>query len=531
MRAVRVEALFTGVVASAAGVAAGIGLAQVLRVVLGAFGLDLPADGVVVAPRTIIVSMVIGTAVTVVAAWLPARRAAKVAPIEALRETAVDDSAHSRRRVVLGTVTGVVGAALLANGLAGAGASSVGFGAFAVFIGVAMLGPVIARQFAGITGAPLPRLRGMAGTLARENAMRNPKRTSATASALMIGIALVAFITVFAASAKSSMATSVDIAMRGEFIVTTQFGMGGLSPDVADAIDELDETGEVTPLRYFDAVVGEATTAASAVDPETVEGGVDLDIRSGSIADLGIGGVAVRDDVAASDGIMIGDTVTMFFPETGDQQLTVVATYGTREPLGDYVISTATFDANIPTHVDNDIVVSPADGVSSAEMQRAVDAVLAAYPTAELMTEEEFTGSMAAQINQMLNLVYVLLAMALLIALFGIANTLALSVFERTREIGLLRALGMSRAQVRSAVRWESVLIALLGTTLGTVIGLGFAWALFQALEGEGFNTFAVPAGQLAVIITTAAVAAVLAASRPARRAANLDVLRAISTV
>jgi len=210
------------------------------------------------------------------------------------------------------------------------------------------------------------------------------------------------------------------------------------------------------------------------------------------------------------------------------QAFDVVAVYGTKEPMGDYVISHQAFDANMAVDVDNDIVVSRADGVSAGDTRRAVDAVLADYPTAELMTEEEFTDSMAGAIEQVLNLVYVLLAMALLIALFGIANTLALSVLERTREIGVLRAIGMSRSEVRSTVRWESVLIALLGTSLGSVIGLGFAWALTTVLEDQGFNTFAVPTGQLAAIVTLAALAAVVAAARPARQAANLDILAAV---
>ena len=528
LRAVRFEAFLTGVAASAVGVAAGVGMAKGLRLVLEAFGMDLPSGSTVVAPRSIVVSMVVGTVVTVVAAWVPARRAAKVAPIEALRESAVGGAATSGRRVVVGTLTIAGSALLLAQGLAGAGVGAVGLGAFGTFFGVALLGPVIAGRFAGIVGAPLPRLRGTAGALARQNAMRNPRRTAATASALMIGIGLVAFITVFAASAKASMATSVDTAMRSDFIVTTQFGMGGLSPDVARRIDELPETGAVTALRYFDTQVAGAAASASAVDPQRVEASVELDVREGRITDLGTTGVAVRREVAEERGLGVGDSVTLHFAETGEQRFAVVAVYGTKEPLGDYVVSHQTFDANMAVHVDNDIVVSSADGVADVDTRQAVDAVLADYPTAELMTEEEFTSSMAGAIDQILNLVYVLLAMALLIALFGIANTLALSVLERTREIGVLRAIGMSRSEVRSMVRWESVLIALLGTSLGTVIGLGFAWALATALEDEGFNTFAVPTGQLAAIVTLAASAAVVAAARPARQAANLDILAAV---
>jgi putative ABC transport system permease protein len=529
MRSIRLEALLTGIFASTAGVILGIGLAQGLRFVLSAFGMELPSGSSVIEPRTVVVSMLTGIVVTVAAAWLPARRAARVAPIEALRDTALDTSAHSKRRVLFGVATGAVGGVLIAKGLSGASVKAVGLGALAVFVGVAMLGPMISRRFSRIVGWPLPRVRGMSGTLARENAMRNPRRTAATSSALMIGVALVAFITVFAATAKSSVATSVDSAIKSDWIVTTQFGMGGLSPSVAQRIDALPETGAVTVLRYFDAKVDNATTQASAIDPTRVERTLRLDVRTGSIGALGSHDVAVRAEVAKKKDLHLGDTVTLFFPETGDQRFRVVATYGTQQPLGDYAISLQAFDANVATHVDNDILVSGAPGVSKQQARQAIQRVLQDYPTAKLMTKSEFKGSIANQIDKILNLIYVLLAMALLIALFGIANTLALSVFERTREVGLLRAVGMSRSQVRSIVRWESVLIAMLGTALGTTIGLGFAWALVHAMKNQDLNTFTVPVHQLGLIVLAAALAAVVAAALPARRAARLDVLKAIS--
>jgi putative ABC transport system permease protein len=529
MRSIRLEALLTGVFASTAGVILGIGLAQALRSVLSAFGMELPPGSSVIEPRTVVVSMLTGIVVTVAAAWLPARRAAKVAPIEALRDTALDTSTDSRRRVLFGVATGVVGGVLIAHGLSGAGVQAIGLGALAVFVGVVTLGPTISRRFSRMIGWPLPRVRGVAGTLARENAMRNPRRTAATSSALMIGVALVAFITVFAASAKASIATSVDTAIKSDWIVTTQFGMGGLSPSVAQRIDALPQTGAATVLRYFDAKVDNATTQASAIDPARVERSIRLDVRTGSISALGSHDVAVRTEVAKKKNLHLGDTVTMFFPETGDQRFRVVGTYGTQQPIGDYAISLPAFDANVATHVDNAILVSAAPGVSRQQARDAIQHVLQDYPTAKLMTKSEFKGSIANQIDKILNLIYVLLAMALIIALFGIANTLALSVFERTREVGLLRAVGMSRSQVRSTVRWESVLIAMLGAALGTTIGLSFGWTLVHAMKNQDLNAFAVPVHQLGLIVLAAAVAAVVAAALPARRAARLDVLKAIS--
>ncbi|MGZ7035934.1 MAG: ABC transporter permease, partial [Ilumatobacteraceae bacterium] len=529
MRSVMLEALFTGVFASAAGVVAGIGTAQGLRWVLKAFSLELPSASTVVQSPTIIISMVTGIAVTLIAAYLPARKAGKVAPIEALRNTAVDNSAGSKRRIVFGSIFGVVGALMLAQGLSGAGIGAVGLGALGVFISVSMFGPVIARRFTRVLGWPLPRIRGMSGTLARENAMRNPRRTSSTASALMIGVALVALITVFAASAKSSLATSVDKAMKSNWIVDTQWGMGGLSPSVTQRIAQLPEVAAATPLRFTNPVVDGHSADVTAFDAADVNKTVRLDLRSGDVMHMGTHDVAVQTKVAEDKHIKIGDTVTMFFAETGKQRMHVVALYGTHEPLGSYLISMPAFDANVTPHVDNVVLVTSAPGVSVDGVRTAIHSVLKDFPNATLHTKQEFKGSIANQIDQILNLVYVLLAMALVIALFGIANTLALSVFERTREFGLLRAVGMSRSQVRSTVRWESVLIALLGTTLGTVIGLGFGWALIRAAHDQGINQMTIPVGQLALIVTFAAVAAVFAAALPARRAARLNVLEAIS--
>jgi putative ABC transport system permease protein len=529
MRSIRLEALLTGIFASTAGVILGIGLAQGLRSLLSAFGMELPSGSSVIESRTVVVSMLTGVVVTVAAAWLPARRAARVAPIEALRDTALDTSAHSKRWVLLGVAAGVVGGVMIARGLSGASVKAVGLGALAVFVGVVMLGPTISRRFSRIAGWPLPRVRGVSGMLARENTMRNPRRTAATSSALMIGVALVAFITVFAASAKSSVATSVDTAVKSDWIVTTQFGIGGLSPSVAQRIETLPQVGAVTVLRYFDAKVNNAPTQATAIDPAHVERTLRLDVRTGSIGALGSHDVAVRAAVAKKKNLHLGDTVTMFFPETGNQPFRVVATYGTQQPLGDYAVSLQAFDANVATHVDNTILVSDAPGVSKQQARQAIQRVLQDYPTANLMTKSEFKGSIANQIDKMLNLIYVLLAMALVIALFGITNTLALSVLERTREVGLLRAVGMSRSQVRSTVRWESVLISMLGTALGTIIGLGFAWTLVHAMKNQDLNTFSVPVHQLGLIVLAAAVAAVVAAVLPARRAARLDVLKAIS--
>jgi putative ABC transport system permease protein len=527
-RSVLLEAVATGAFAATVGVGVGIGVAEGLRWVLESFGLNLPASGLVVPPGAIVIAIVVGVVTTVVAAYIPAHKAAKVAPIEALRDAAHEAGPGGPRRTVTGAIVLAVGVAGVAIGLSGGNGGAFALGALAVFVGTSVVGPAMVGPFARTVARPFTANRSITGTLARENAVRNPRRTAATASALMIGIALVALITVFAASTRASVSSQIDTAMKGDYIVTTQYGMGGVSPEVAERIDALPETAWVTSLRYGSAASDGVTKDISAVDPATVERTVYTNVRAGSFDQLGADGVAVYEKEAESRGLSVGDPVTLDFPETGARDLRVVAIYGTHVPLGDYVVSIETFAANIAANVDDDVVVATAQGVSMAEARRAIDGVLVDYPTADLLTRDEFKGSIAAEIQSMLNLIYVLLAMALVIAFFGIANTLALSVFERTRELGLLRAVGMARSQVRSVVRREAVIVALLGASIGTVLGIGFSWALVQALRDQGFGEWVVPVGSLAVIVVLSAAVAVLAAALPARRAARLDVLAAI---
>jgi putative ABC transport system permease protein len=528
LRSIVLEALFVGTIASALGVGLGLGAAVLLRAALESFGMSLPSTATVVAGRTIAVAMVIGVVVTLLSAYLPARRAARIAPVEALRDSTVEPGRGRHGRAVAGALVTAAGGAAIAQGLAGADAGIIGLGAFGVFVGVAMLGPAIAGPFARVIGLPL-WLRGETGRLARANAVRNPRRTAATASALMIGVGLVAMMTVFAASTRTSISDTIETAMKGDSIVRTQAGMGGLDPSVAARIAALPEVAAVTPLRYTNASVGGSTKDVTAIDPAHMAETVEANVARGSFADLGLDGVAVQAREAESKHLRLGDTVTLDFPETGARPLRVVAVYDTQEPLGKYAISLATYDANVTPRVDSDIVVANAPGVTNTQARHAIERVLRDTPTAELLTESQFKGQMADRINRMLNLVYVLLVLALVIAFFGIANTLALSVVERTREIGLLRAVGMARSQVRASVRWEAVLIALLGTALGVAIGLGFSWAIVTALEKDGFHEVTVPAGQLAAIAGLSALGAVVAAALPARRAARLRVLDAVS--
>ena len=531
LTSVLLESLAVGLFASVVGLFAGIGVAAGLKALLALLGIDIPAGGIVLAPSTVVWSLVAGVVVSMAAAFFPARRASKVPPVAAMRDVAIDTSSHSRRRVIAGAVVTIIGVAALLNGLFGSGGvSSVGLGAAVIFVGVAVLGPVIATPMSRIIGSPLPRIKGIAGTLARENAMRNPKRTSATAAALMIGVGLVGFITIVASSAKASIEDVIGEAFQGDVVVDSgTFGFGGLPPEMADRLNELPEVEGASGIRFSAVEVDGKSKGLLGIDPRYAADIVDFGIEAGSVSDLDETGVSVLDTVAEDRNLSIGDPVEMRFAETGVQELVVRSIHSQEELGGEYFVGFPVFEANVPDQFDFQVWIALADDVSFDDGRAAVERVADDYPQAEVLDEQEYIDTQGAFVDQLLNLIYVMLALAILIALMGIANTLALSIFERTRELGLLRAVGMTRRQLKSTVRWEAVIIALLGAVLGLVIGVFFGWALFQALKDEGFTTFRIPVGQLAVIAALAALAGVVAAILPARRAARLDVLKAVS--
>jgi putative ABC transport system permease protein len=537
MGSVLAESLVVGVLAAGVGLLAGVGLSVGLKALLSGFGFDIPGGGVVVAPRTVVVALGVGTVITVVSAVFPAWRASRVPPLAAIRDVAVEGQAGIALRAFIGLVVSAIGATGILVGLFGdldKGIYVLALGALLVFVGVTILGPAFARPVTRVIGWPLPRLRGLTGTLARENAMRNPRRTSATAAALMIGVAIVGFFTVFASSLKASVNAQVDRAFTADFVIGTGGGFGGFggfSPDLARRVAELPEVGASSPLRFNEAEVAGDSEFLVALDPRTAEELFELDVQEGRVAALSDDDLAVSDSAARDHGWTVGSTVPVRFPN-GVARLTVRTVYGngTREGLSDYAISLDNYALRYPEVIDNQVYVQLAPGVDGVEGRKALEQAAKPFPNAEIEDRTEFKESFAAQVNQVLGLVYVLLFLAVLIALIGIANTLALSVYERTRELGLLRAVGMSRRQLRSSVRWESVIIAVLGTVLGLTIGVLFGWAVIVALRDEGFEKFSPSPGQLAVVVVAAALAGVVAAAFPARRAAKLDVLRAITT-
>ncbi len=535
LAAVLVEAIGVGIVAGLIGLAAGFAVAAGLKTLLDALGFNLPAGGVVFTAGTALVSFAAGVTVTMAAAISPARKAGKVPPIAALRDLETSSAGYgSKQRIMIGVAVLAAGAGALLFGLLGGPSNAisyVGGGALLVFFGVSILGRTISLPLSRVIGWPLPRVRGIAGRLARENAMRNPKRTATTASALMIGVGLVAFITIFASSTKASFSKTVDQAFTGDFVVTAGgFGLGGVSPDFAARLNELPEIDVAAGIRAGIAevdgspgpLVGVAGAAFDIFDVEPVEG------SPGDLAQAGT--IAVWDETAKEKGLSLGDEVPVTFQQTGARTLRLALIYGENGAAGNWLIGTSTFEANFVDQLDFQVFIQKADGVTASAALAAVRRVAEGYPGTKVLDQTGYKAEQTAVVDQMLNLVYALLILAIVIALLGIGNTLALSIVERTRELGVLRAVGMTRSQLRSAIRWESVIIALQGTALGLAVGVFFGWSMVRALSDEGLNTFRVPLANLGVVVVLAALAGVLAAVLPARRAARLDVLRAVVT-
>jgi putative ABC transport system permease protein len=530
---VLIEAIGVGVIASVAGLAGGVAVAAGLKALLVAFGFDLPASGIVFTRSTAVTSLIAGMAVTVVAAVSPARKAGKVPPIAAMRDVTAGSAGYgSKERIMVGAAILVGGVGLLLYGLFGTESNAlpiVGAAALLVFFGVTVLGRTVSLPLSRLIGWPLPRTRGIAGELARENAMRNPKRTAATASALMIGVGLVAFITIFAASTKASISEVIDERFLGDIAITSpaMAGSGGLDPSLGDRLNDLPEVDVAGGIRVRAAQIDGKPDLLFAGDREAFQV-FDVDPIRGRPADLDADSIGVFEDVAEEKGLEIGDTVPVDFTKTGRQQLRVAMIYGENVPAGDWILGIEAFEKNVSEQYDFQVFVRTADGVSPGAATAAVERVADEYPGANVLDQDGYKAEQSKFVDQMLGLIYALLGLAIVIALLGIGNTLALSILERTRELGVLRAVGMTRPQLRSCVRWEAVIIAVQGTALGLVVGVFFGWALVRALASEGVQTFALPVTSLVVVVLLGALAGVAASVVPARRAARIDVLRAV---
>jgi putative ABC transport system permease protein len=535
------EAALIGLLGSLAGLAGGIAFAKGIQALFEAIGIDLPTTSPVIETRTVVVSLVIGLSVTLVSSLAPAWRSTRVPPLAALREGELPEARRHGLLFSLGAVAvSLLGLAALLAGLfadisdSGEAAGLMGLGAVLMLLGVSLFSPRLVRPLASVTGIPLEKLRGLTGRLARENSQRRPGRTAATAAALMIGLALVTFVTIFAAGLKGSIASAVDRNFQGELVIQNSDGFSPIPAGAAARARTVPGVGTVSTLRSTEAeIYGVGKNRISALDPATANRVLTLDWKQGSAAtlrDLRDDQVILDDAFASDNGLEVGDRLRML-TKTGRRPSFEVA--GTVEDdadlLGSVVVTQVAMGRDFGTTDDLTDFVKLAPGAAPDAVQSRLKAALRnAFPTTDVLNQTELKSRQEGQVNQLLGLIYALLSLALVVAFFGVANTLALSIHERTRELGMLRAIGMSRSQVRRMIRYEAVITALIGAVLGLILGVIFAALISRPLADQGF-TLSYPIGTLIAILVLAAVAGVLVAIGPARRASRLDVLEALA--
>ncbi|HET8598871.1 MAG TPA: FtsX-like permease family protein [Segeticoccus sp.] len=526
------EALILGVVGSALGTGLGVGAALGLRDLIGRFGVALPDGSLAVLPTSLLTAFAVGVVTTVLAAVGPSRRAARVSPLEAMR-TADAPLATGRLRRVVGVLAATLAVAGALAALTGWGdALTVGLSGVLALLALALLGPVLLPALARQVGRPL-RALGVPGRLAGELAARAPRRTAATVLGLGLSLALMSFMVVLGGSVKQSIAAGYQEVVTADFVVESARAemLGGLPPAVRGRVASLPGVAATSPVRYGHWKDRGRVSALTAVDPATIGAVVSARMDAGSLRDLSHGGLVLARHVATERGLEVGDRLPMTFAKTGNRSLRVVGLMNdgdARALSTDFIIGMETFDRLFTERVDASVYVALAEGTSSAAAQQVIHRALKPYPTAVLRDQDDAVQARAGAVDQILGLVTVLLAFTVLIALLGIANTLALSIVERTREIGLLRAIGMTRAQVRRMVCAEAVLVAALAVVVGLVVGVTLGAAATVALGSDPEASVVVPVGRLAVVTVLAVAAGFLAGLLPARRAARLRELEAI---
>jgi putative ABC transport system permease protein len=539
LAAVVVEALAIGLLGALIGIAGGFVAALLLNGLLELFEVDLPTTGLVMESRTVVVGLVVGIAVTVLSSLVPALRSTRVPPIAAL-QAYVPPAGRRRRAAALAAslLLGVAGLAAVLIGLlgsaeAGTAAALMGGGAVVIVFAVSLFSPRLVPPLATIAGWPLERLRRLIGRLARENAQRNPSRTAVTAAALMIGLALVVFVTVFAAGLKSSVAQVVDENFAGGLVIESSDGFSPIPNGAAVAARKVPGVESVATVRAAQAKLLSTGTGAGVSAPSRSIGeAVKVEWKRGGPATLrrlADDQAVLSDSFASEHGLEVGDRFRLLSQTRRRPSFEVAGELSAKLGVfGSVLVTQAALARQFGQTEDTIDFVQIEPGANAAKVQDLLTAATErAFPVAEVLNQQELKESREEQVDQLVNLVYALLAMAIVISLFGIANTLALSIHERTRELGMLRAIGMSRRQVRTMIRYEAVITALIGAILGMALGVIFAALISQPLKDEGF-TLSYPVGSLAVLLVLAGLAGVLAAIAPARRASRLDVLESL---
>lgn len=531
LRQVLIEAAVVGGVASVLGLGFGVILARLIRQLLSLGG-SLPATPLELQPRTVLVAVATGLGITMLSALLPARAASRIPPIAALRRVQAPESGRTQRlRAALGIGLTVLGTGALAAGLIGTDlpipdVAVVGVGAGLTFIGVAVILSAIARPITAFLGRPIRRL-GMPGRLAVDNAGRIPRRTAATASALMVGLALVGLTLVLADSLKTTADRLIGDRFEADLVVAPAgFGASRLSPQLAVDLQALDEIEILAPVRDGQVQFEGETRTVIGGPTNVLADLININLLEGRVEDISGNRVGLREGLV--DGRQIGDEVTIEFARSGEQTFELAAVFEARGLGGGILVDADTFAANFTEQLDSQIFVGLADGVDLTTGKTAVESIAATYTGAQVLDQSELATQASSQIDGLVRLVFGLLGVAVVIAIIGITNTLSLSVLERTREIGLLRAVGMNRRQLRRAISLESILIASLGGLLGMGLGLTFAWAVVESIEDE-FLRLSIPWGQVGLALLGAAVAGLLAAVVPAWRASRRNILNAIA--
>ena len=528
------ETLVVGVVGSVAGWAGGIGIAALLKGVFDGFGFALPAGGLVLRASSSVLAVAVGIAATVLAGVLPVLRASRVPPLAALRELAAEPTRVSRIRSALGflLIAGGVGAVIA--GAAGGGQGPTVAGAVGTLAGFIVLGPVAVRPAAAVLGTPIAALRGLGGRLARDNALRNPRRTAATASALMVGVAVATLFTVIGASMKASAAQGVKRSLTADLVVYQpgyggSAGLAGFSPQLAAALGRLPSVGVAAAVSRGSVLLDGQSRTIAAADPGRIGTVVNLGVTAGSLGAVDAGSFAVSATAAADQHWRVGSTVPVVYPDGTRSRLRVAAIFEHPDITGDYLFAPAGWAPHAGQPLDSTVLIKLKPGASLGPARAEVTAATAAAGQPRVQDRAQYLASATSGVNTILGLVYVMLALAIVIALMGVANTLSLSIHERTRELGLLRALGQTRAQARGMIRWESVIIAVFGTLGGVILGTFLGWAVVRSSGSAALAVFAAPPLQLVLFLVLGALTGILAGIRPARRAARLNMISAIA--
>ena len=530
-RSMLIESIVVGLVGSLLGFVGGLGISKLLSVALPALGIDLPSGGLVVTSSILINTVVVGLVVTVLSAVLPARRAGKVPPLAAMRATAIETAGPGRVRLFWALGFIALGFVTIGAVIGGASNNFLGLGVLLVFIGTIVIGPSIARPVAMFLGRPAESLRGVTGQMARQNAARNPKRTSRTSAPVLIGVALVTAVSALAASINGQISDIFTEQFKGDYAISTSAqGFGGLSPDLATSLSEIDGVDDATGIGTVLTKIDGKGRTLTVITPATIGGNYDIGLINADYSALDKDGIFISESLAERDGLTIGSTIPVTFGDGVTRDLTVRALYTHDDLAGNRVVSRETFAGTTVSSFDFSVYVTLEKDADNAKVRAALQKAIDDYGQGKLLSKDEYIDEQAGQVNQLLGLIYGLLALSVIIAIVGIIITLLLSVFERQREIGLLRAVGMTRSQVRTTVRWESVITSLLGAVLGILLGIGLGWVIVYALRDQGLTSFQIPVSSTIFIMVMSFVVGVLAAVYPAWRATKVDMLDALNT-